>query len=146
MRNILFLLLAISFNAFAAPIGFGNAELKLKPPIERDYCLNPFGETTASLASKGLTCLEWQLLPSDEISHYIISNDKNELVANMPHIVDYVDYIFADAVLPYGINNLKVVTFDTEGRSSIEKTYTINMVMPTGDPKPLMEFLVTQKP
>ena len=147
MKKIISLIiLLISFNASSAPIGFGDAELKLKPPIERDFCLNPAGETTDTIAAKGLTCLEWQLLPSDEISHYQITRGSNELVADVPHFVNYVDFIFADVVLPYGINNLQAVTFDTNGKQSKIKTFTIDMVIPKGNPKSLQEFSAIQKP
>jgi len=129
------LLMMIAFSAIAAPIGFVDIELKTTPPTERDWCLNPMGETEVSIAEKGLTCLELQALPSDEISHYIYTNSSGELIANVPHVANYVDFIFADIILPYGENIVTGVTYDTAGLVSREKTFTLNVAVPNGNPK-----------
>jgi len=144
-RLLLITFLLISFSAVSAPVGFGDVELTTVPPTERDWCMNPIGETIASLSEKGLTCLEWQSLPSDEISHYIYKDSNGALVANVPHVINYVDSIFADVILTYGDNVITDVTYDIDGRVSLEKTFTLNVVTPKGSPKS-QGFSMRQKP
>jgi hypothetical protein len=122
MRSLLIILMTVvmvsmSSLALSAPAGYEDWDTQFRPPTEReglDVNGNPIP------------------LSSREICCYRITYTGGEQIGNdIPHVVDYVDFIFASLILPYGTSELSIVTLDTEGRVSREVTTTAVVKSPT---------------